>query len=154
MKLIKYLSLTLATIPYSVLLSFPLFAFAAQEEEGCLGCLGCGGGFFFFIVLIFIVNIALLAWVAKDAKNRNMDSPILWLILVLTTSFIGLIIYMASRTKGVLVVCEHCKGKKLEYAKVCPHCGNKSSEEKKEEENNNFPKMDKSEADKNEKKNL
>ena len=142
MKLVKSLSLTFV---YSALLLSPLFAFAQEEEEGCLGCLGCGGGFFLFIVLIFIFNIALLAWVAKDAKNRNMDSPILWLILVLVTGLIGLIVYMASRTKGSLVACEHCKGKKLAYAQVCPHCGNKSQKE----ENNNLP-----ETDVNEKKNI
>ena len=141
MRLIKHLSLSFV---FSVLLSFPLFAFAQEEEEGCFACLGCGGGVFFFIVLIFIFNIALLAWVAKDAKSRNMDSPILWLILVLVTGLIGLIIYMASRTKGNLVICENCKGKKLGYSKVCPHCGHKSSEE-----NNNS-----SEADVNEKKNI
>ena len=137
MKLIKYLSLIFV---FDVLLSFPFFASAQEEEEGCLACLGCSGGFFFFIVLIFIVNIALLAWVAKDAKNRGMDSPILWMILVLTTGLIGLVIYMSSRTKGNLVICEHCKGKRLGYVKVCPHCGQKSSEE-----NNNLPKIDKNE---------
>ena len=136
MKLIKHLSLSFTL---GILLSFPLFAFALEEEEGCCACLGCGGGSFLFIVLIFIFNIALLAWVARDAKNRNMDSPILWLILVLTTGLIGMLIYIASRTKGNLVVCENCKGKKLGYAKVCPHCGNKSSEE-----NKNLPETEKS----------
>lgn len=138
MKLIKHLSLS---FPLGILLSFPLFTFAAQaqEEEGCFACFGCGGGLFFFIILIFIFNIALLAWVAKDAKNRNMDSPILWLILVLTTGLIGLIIYMASRTKGNLVICENCKGKKLAYSEVCPHCGHKFLGEN----NNNLSKAEK-----------
>ena len=145
MKLVKAL---FSVFVYGALLSFPLFAFAQEEEEGCFACFGCGGGFFLFIVLIFIFNIALLAWVAKDAKSRNMDSPILWMILVLVTGLIGLIIYMASRTKGNLVICEHCKGKKLGYAKVCPHCGNKSQEE---ENNNNLSEID---ADKNKQKDL
>ncbi|MCK5590903.1 MAG: hypothetical protein KAI72_03005 [Candidatus Pacebacteria bacterium] len=131
MKFVKSVSLAFV---HGILLLLPLFVFAQGEEDGCFACLGCGGGFFLLIVLIFIFNIALLAWVAKDAKNRNMDSPILWLILVLTTGPIGLIIYMASRTKGNLVICEHCKGKKLGYAQICPHCGQKSSEE-----NNNLP---------------
>lgn len=128
MKLVKSLFLVFIC---SVLLASPSFVFASQEEDaaaGATGCLGCFGGCGGFISLVIILNIALLVWVAKDAKNRKMDSPILWMVIVLFTGSLGLVLYLASRTKGTLVLCENCKGKKLEFAKICPHCEHKSLE--------------------------
>src|SRR5262245_23257118 len=46
---------------------------------------------------ILALNIALLVWVARDAKARGMDSAALWMILVMFTSVIGLLIYILSR---------------------------------------------------------
>lgn len=89
----------------------------------------CGtacGGFLFIIIAIFVLNIALLVWVAKDAKNRGMGTPVGWVFLILFTSIIGLIIYLFSRPSGELVYCEVCKNKRLKVANVCPHCGNSS----------------------------
>jgi predicted amidophosphoribosyltransferase len=63
-------------------------------------------------------------WVAKDAKNRGIGSSVGWIFLILFTGVIGLIIYLFSRPKGELVICEVCKNKKFKVARVCPHCGN------------------------------
>lgn len=76
------------------------------------------------LLAVFVLNIALLVWVARDAKNRGMDSPVLWMILVFFTSVIGLIIYIFSRPQGELRECPHCKNKRLAVSAKCPHCGN------------------------------
>ena len=83
----------------------------------------CGSVLFFFIAIL-VLNIALLVWVARDAKNRGMGNSVGWIFLVLFTGIIGLIIYLFSRPAGELVHCEICKNKRLKVANVCPHCGN------------------------------
>jgi len=95
----------------------------AQDQAAAATC--CAGfGFLVFVVIaILVVSILLLVWVARDAKNRGVDNPVLWLILVFFTGIIGLIIYLAVRPTGNLILCEHCPNKKLPYALTCPHCG-------------------------------
>ena len=88
------------------------------------GCLACGGSMMLIPVVILILNIALLVWVARDAKARGMDNAVVWVLLVLFTSVIGLIIYLFSRPPGTLVACRHCGSKRLEVSAQCPHCGN------------------------------
>jgi uncharacterized membrane protein YhaH (DUF805 family) len=85
---------------------------------------GCLGLFGVLMVAIFVLNIALLIWVARDAKSRGMDSAILWMILVMLTGIIGLIIYVFTRPQGNLVPCAHCGNKRLQVSATCPHCGN------------------------------
>jgi len=70
------------------------------------------------------LNIALLVWVARDAKSRGMDSAVLWMILVMVTGVIGLVIYLFSRPQGDLVKCIHCGNGRLQASAKCPHCGN------------------------------
>jgi hypothetical protein len=94
---------------------------------GCAACGACGAGIgviVFVFLAIVAINIALLVWVARDAKARGMDSSVLWMILVMVTGPIGLIIYLYSRPKGVLVACAGCGNKRLEASAQCPHCGN------------------------------
>lgn len=89
----------------------------------------CGtacGSFIFIVIAIFVLNIALLVWVARDAKNRGMGSSVGWIFLILFIGIIGLIIYLFSRPSGELVYCEVCKNKRLRVATACPHCGNAS----------------------------
>ncbi len=95
----------------------------AQDQAAAATC--CAGfGFLVFVVIaVFVVSILLLVWVARDAKNRGVDNPVLWLMLVFFTGIIGLIIYLAVRPTGNLILCEHCPNKKLPYALTCPHCG-------------------------------
>ncbi len=87
----------------------------------------CGtacGSFLFIIVAWVVTAIAILVWVAKDAKNRGMGSAVGWVFLILFTHLLGLIIYLFSRPSGDLIICEHCHNKKLMVARLCPHCGN------------------------------
>jgi uncharacterized membrane protein YhaH (DUF805 family) len=95
--------------------------YPSNPDEACgTAC----GSFILIIIAFFVLNIAILVWVAKDAKSRGMGSSVGWIFLILFTGIIGLIIYLFSRPKGDLVICEHCKNKKLRVAKACPHCGN------------------------------
>jgi uncharacterized membrane protein YhaH (DUF805 family) len=103
------------------------------EDEAAAAATGtaCCGGMAVMIILavvvpivILVLNIALLIWVARDAKNRNMDSAVMWMILVMFTGPIGLIIYIFSRPQGVLIRCEECGNSRLQASRKCPHCGN------------------------------
>jgi uncharacterized membrane protein YhaH (DUF805 family) len=106
--------------------NLPLFcaatAFAQRAGDNASGCAACGS-LLFFLVAVVVINIAILVWVARDAKNRGMDGAILWMLLVFFTSFIGLIIYILVRPKGEMVVCPNCKNKRLQASLKCPHCG-------------------------------
>ena len=122
-------------------LPFPALVFAASNllaqsrtpsdadaaVAGTVGSAACCGSFLFMVIFIagiIALNIALLVWVARDAKSRGMDSAVLWMILVMFTSFIGLIIYIFARPQGNLVQCPSCNNKRLQASAKCPHCGN------------------------------
>ena len=48
------------------------------------------------IAIIYVIAIALAVWVYNDAKKRDMNA-VVWLLIVLLTSFIGCIIYLIVR---------------------------------------------------------
>lgn len=99
----------------------------ADEAAGAAACTACCGGTLFMIILMFVIlalNLALLIWVARDAKNRNMDSAVMWMILVMATGPIGLIIYVFSRPQGNLIRCDKCGNSRMQASTKCPHCGN------------------------------
>jgi len=54
------------------------------------------GSVFLIPLVWFIIGIVLCIWVYRDAEKRGM-SGVMWLIIVLITSFIGLIIYLVVR---------------------------------------------------------
>jgi disulfide bond formation protein DsbB len=85
---------------------------------------GCLGFFGLIMVGIIALNIALLIWVARDAKSRGMDNAVVWMILVMLTGIIGLIIYLFTRPQGNLAPCPQCGNKRLQVSAKCPHCGN------------------------------
>jgi hypothetical protein len=87
-----------------------------------LGCSACGG-LIAIPILIIALNIAMLVWVAKDAKARGMETPILWMLLVFFMSVVGLIIYIFSRPQGEIVKCPNCGNNRLRSLSQCPHCG-------------------------------
>ena len=97
-----------------------------QSDEEVAGAACALGLLFIILTTVAVIGtwIALLVFVVRDAKNRGTENPVLWLILILFTHVIGFIIYFLARPAGSLVACEHCKNKKLQYARACPHCGN------------------------------
>jgi hypothetical protein len=98
-----------------------------SDAEACAACGTCGVGMGVIIIIpivYFALNIALLVWVARDAKSRGMDSAVLWMALVMFTSVIGLIIYIFSRPQGSLMQCISCGNNRLQASAKCPHCGN------------------------------
>lgn len=109
------------------LLVLAVAGFASQPNDpnpagAAAGCAVCST--FLFIPIIFIVlNIAMLIWVARDAKSRGMDSAVLWMVLVMFTSFLGLVIYLFSRPQGNVIQCANCQNQRLQASVKCPHCG-------------------------------
>jgi len=100
--------------------------FAQQNEPNpgaaAAGCALCST-FLIIPIVIFALDIALLVWVARDAKARGMDSAVLWMILVMFTSVIGLLIYILARPQGNLIQCPNCHNKRLQASVKCPQCG-------------------------------
>ena len=76
------------------------------------------------VLMVVAVTLALLVWVARDAKARGMDSAVLWMLLVMTTNVIGLVIYLFARPQGALSRCPQCRNSRLAASAKCPHCGN------------------------------
>ena len=97
----------------------------AQQDNGAAGAAGCAAcsGFIFILVALVVLNVALLIWVARDAKARGMDSAILWMLLVFFLGIFGLIIYLFARPQGNTIQCPNCNNKKLQASIKCPHCG-------------------------------
>lgn len=95
---------------------------ASDNASAAAGCALCST-FLLIPIALFVLDIALLVWVARDAKARGMDSAVLWMLLVFFTSFIGLIIYILSRPQGNVIPCPNCGNKRLQASVRCPHCG-------------------------------
>lgn len=128
---VPMLTNTFRTKAYLSLLALPLlFAQAglaqsnADDAAAAATVLACGGLMLAIPLSILVLNILLLVWVAKDAKARGMDNSTLWMVVVMFTSFIGLIIYLMSRPKGQLAPCDSCGNKRMAASAICPHCGN------------------------------
>lgn len=116
----------LAQLPLAPLL-LAQYDGSGDAAGGCAACGACGMGvgvIVFIFLAILALNIALLVWVARDAKARGLDNSVLWMILVMVTGPIGFVIYLFSRPKGELVACASCGNKRLAASAKCPHCGN------------------------------
>ena len=104
----------------------PVACFAQDDAQnpaaGCAACGGCGFVLFFLIALTAL-HVALLVWVARDAKARGMDDGILWMLLVFFLGLIGLVIFLLARPQGYTVPCPNCGNKRLQASVRCPHCG-------------------------------
>ena len=75
-------------------------------------------------LVAFVVNIAILVWVARDAKARGIDNAVAWMLLVFFAGVPGLVIYLLVRPQGNTVCCPSCNNKRLQVSARCPHCGN------------------------------
>ena len=95
----------------------------ALDPTGGLASCGCCGTFFFIPIIFLALSVALLVWVARDAKARGMDSAILWMLLVFFLNLLGLIIYLLARPQCNLVPCPNCGNQRLQASVRCPHCG-------------------------------
>ena len=118
-----------AALAVVTLLALPALAFAQQPgqpnpDAAAAGCMACGGGLMVVVMAMFVLNVALLVWVARDAKSRGMDSAVVWMLLVFFLGLLGLIVYVFSRPQGNTVQCSHCGNKRLQASAKCPHCGN------------------------------
>lgn len=92
----------------------------AGEAAGCAAC----GSLILIPIVLIVLNIALLIWVARDAKARGMDSAVIWMLLVMFTGPVGFVIYLLSRPQGNVIQCSHCHNRRLQSSARCPHCGN------------------------------
>src|SRR5216684_4503607 len=119
------MQIRLKSVPYTIALSVLMRTALAQSSDAASQVAGCAmcSTFLAIPIIIFVLNIALLVWVARDAKARGMDSAVLWMILVMFTSVIGLLIYIFSRPQGNLIRCPNCGNNRLQASVKCPHCG-------------------------------
>ncbi|MFP5229346.1 MAG: bL32 family ribosomal protein [Acidobacteriota bacterium] len=115
-------ALTLSALGIAFALASSAFA-QNDDAAAAAGCGLCGSFFLLIFVAILALNIAILVWVARDAKARGLDNGILWMLLVLFTGIVGLIVYLLARPQGNLVVCPNCGNKRLQAAVKCPSCG-------------------------------
>jgi hypothetical protein len=100
-----------------------LAEYSLADPTGGIAACGCCGTFIFIPIAFLALSIALLVWVARDAKARGMDSAVLWMLLVFFLNLIGLVIYLFSRPQGNLTPCPNCGNQRLQASVKCPHCG-------------------------------
>jgi hypothetical protein len=120
------LRLLKAASVFTLLFAGAASALAQRTNAGPAGQLagcGCCGTFIAIPIVFFVLSIALLVWVARDAKARGMDSAVLWMLLVFFLNLVGLVIYIFARPQGDLVACPNCGNKRLQASVKCPHCG-------------------------------
>lgn len=67
-----------------------------DEAAALLGC-GCWLFFLGFMVFGFLINILLCVWMYRDATRRDMDAPVVWVLIGLLFPILGLIIYLIVR---------------------------------------------------------
>jgi hypothetical protein len=95
---------------------------AADDAASAALGLVCCGGIVVVPIFWFVLNVAILFWVAKDARSRGIDGA-MWLLLIFFFGFLGLAIYLYSRPQGSLARCGNCGNNRLSAAVHCPHCG-------------------------------
>lgn len=86
----------------SLLLAAAAYAQQTPEDAaaGAAACAACGGVGILFILIPIAITIAIGVWMYKDAQKRNDPNAILWLIVGLVFSFIGLIVYLVVRSQN------------------------------------------------------
>ncbi|MCK9597666.1 MAG: PLDc N-terminal domain-containing protein [Sphaerochaeta sp.] len=99
-----------------LVLLVPSIALAQGDDSGS----GLCGGIMIFGGLA--LNVALLLWVAQDARKRGA-SGCGWLIVVFLFGLLGWLVYLIARPQGNLAACAFCGQMKPIPMAVCPHCG-------------------------------
>jgi hypothetical protein len=100
-----------------------LAQYQSHPAAGCAACSGCGGLLLIIFLAIVGLQIALLVWVARDAKARGMDGAILWMLFVALVPLFGIVVYIFARPQGNMVQCSNCGNRRLQASVRCPHCG-------------------------------
>jgi hypothetical protein len=100
-----------------------------QQGGGADSILGIGSTIKSFLywttvisVLFLASSIVMLIWMAKDSRNRGMESIATWIMPILLTNILAFLVYFFSRPRGQLANCRHCNNRCLENALTCPHC--------------------------------
>lgn len=70
-----------------------------DEAGGIAACAACSGVGLLFVLLPIAITIGIAVWMYKDAQKRNDPNAILWLIVGLVGSVIGLIVYLIVRSQ-------------------------------------------------------
>ncbi len=108
----------------------------SSPDEVLLSFFGLAVGLIFLVpIFLFIIGILIAIWVYKDAEARG-ESGVLWLLVVLLTSFIGLIVWLVvrpekkeaksrreSKPKTETKYCTNCGSENQAGAKYCNECG-------------------------------
>src|SRR5262249_1954925 len=104
--------------------------FSLQQGQGALGPLsGITSTIQSFLywttvlsIIFVITSVGMLVWVARDSRNRGLESVASWITPILLTNILAFLLDLLSRPKGKLVHCRHCNNRCLENAATCPHC--------------------------------
>ena len=100
---------------------------SAESAAAAAGIAGVGFVccFLYFLLIagFLAVWICVAIWIMRDAKSRQSENAQLVTILGWLVPVVGLIVHLATRPNVNLVVCPHCKKKRIEGSPVCPHCG-------------------------------
>jgi heme/copper-type cytochrome/quinol oxidase subunit 2 len=100
---------------------------SAEAAAAAAGIAGIGFACCFLYLLLIAGCLAawifVAIWIMRDAKSRQSENAQLVTILGWLVPVVGLIVHLATRPKVNLVVCPHCKKKRIEGSPVCPHCG-------------------------------
>ena len=100
---------------------------AAEAAAAAAGIAGMGFACCFLYLLLIAGCLAawifVAIWIMRDAKSRQSENAQLVTILGWLVPVVGLIVHLVTRPKVNLVVCPHCKKKRIEGSPVCPHCG-------------------------------
>jgi heme/copper-type cytochrome/quinol oxidase subunit 2 len=100
---------------------------AAESAAAAAGLAGVGFACCFLYLLLIAGCLAawifVAIWIMRDAKSRQSENAQLVTILGWLVPVVGLIVHLATRPNVKLVVCPHCKKKRIEGSAVCPHCG-------------------------------
>ena len=128
----KFLLITLVTILLSIATTSLVNAQDYYPDSALFW--GFGVAYCIAVAVMFIIGILIAIWVYRDAEKRG-SSGVLWLIIVLLTSIIGLIIWLVVRPpiggkpgqqpfeQQQGRVCTNCGRPIPMDAQVCPYCG-------------------------------
>ena len=119
----------LITVFATTVLGLGAFAQTEEPEVDSELSMVCLFGYCAIGLISTIIWLLVSIWVKKDAEANNVDSPILWGVLVFFLGIIGLLIYLlAIKPKAVASRAKYersTSGYGDSYVKpgTCPHCG-------------------------------